>query len=386
MIAKPPDTEGKEGSATLALGAAWVWPATFVALYVALVYLPAHHTGLGVGDGFVAALGALYVVGLSVVLPRLARGGILRAAGSREPIVLLGRGADPLVTETIRPRWRLAAIVTGVLVSTAAAIGSVALAGIVAEATYAHALVSLALGANVLIAAAVALPIPGFTGWALLLAVVDAAGILADQRVRRAARVAQAVGFPAFLLAGLAAGLLGDPMLSLVAFLLAMFTWTRTDVAVGHDVIARFLASHSVGDVARPVASHADADESVADLVERLTDVGIVTLVETSGALVGAIGPRQLAARDRLRRGQLCSELMVPLTKLPLLPATTPAAGLVSQIGRYGFALVRGVPPIGYVEASDLLDRILASAGDGRGAGDGEEPESVGGGPALRAP
>lgn len=379
MNARSPETEERlPGSTTLAIGAGWVWPTTFVALYVALVYLPTHPTGLGVGNGIVATLGALYVVGLSVVLPRLARGGIIRAAGSREPIVLLGCGADPLVTETIRPRWRLAAIVAGVLVSTAAALGSAALAGVAEEATYAHALGSIALGVNVLVAASAAVPIPGFTGWALLLALVDAAGIRTDQRVRRAARIAQAVGFPAFLLAGLVAGLLGDLMLSFVAFLLAMFTWTRTDVAIGHDAIARFLASHIVGDVARPVASHADADETVADLVGRLTDAGVVTLVETGGALVGAIGPRQLAVRDRLGRGQRCSEIMVPLTKLPLLPATTPAAGLVSQVGRYGFALVRGLPPIGYVEASDLLARILGSAGAHRGTADADEREPGG--------
>lgn len=376
MNARSRETEESlRGSTTLAIGAGWVWPTAFVALYVSLVYLPTHHTGPGGGDGFVAALGALYAVGLSVVLPRLIRGGILRAAGSREPIVLLGHSADALLSHTIRPRCRLAAIVTGVLVSTAAALGSAALAGVAEEATYAHALVSLALGANLLIVAAAAVPIPGFTGWALLLALVDAAGIRTDQRVRRAARIAQAVGFPGFLLAGLAAGLLGDLMLSLAAFLLALFTWTRTDVAVGHDAIARFLASHSVGDLARPAASRADADESVADLIERLTDVGVVTLVEVGGALVGAIGPRQLAARDRLRREQRCSELMVPLARLPLLPATTPAAGLVSQVGRYGFALVRGLPPIGYVEASDLLVRILATAGANPGTADAEEGE-----------
>lgn len=362
---------------TLALGAGWVLPAAVVALVVLLIYLPAHHASLGPGDGLVAGLGALYVIGLSVVLPRLVRGGILRAAGSREPIVLLGGGADPLVTAAIRPRWRLVAIAAGALVSTAAALGSAALVGVAEDATYAHALVSLALGANVVVAVAAAVPIPGFIGWALLLALVDAAGVRADQRIRRAVRIAQTLGFPGFLLAGTGAALLGDPMMAMIGFLLAMFTWTRAEVAVGHDVIARFLASHVVGEVARAGASHADADEPVADLVGRLRDTGVVTLVETSGALVGAIGPRQLAARDRIRRGQRCSDLMVPLSKLPLLPATTSAAGLPSRLGRHGFALVRGSPRIAYVEANDLLERILTSGGEGRGTGEGEEPDSV---------
>ena len=364
--------------ATLGLGAGWVLPALFVALFVALFYLPAHHASPRPGEGFVAALGALYVTGLSVVLPRVARGGILRAAGSRDPIVLLGRGPDPLLTATIDPRWRLAAMGAGALLSVAAVLGSAALAEVAEEASYAHALASLAFGANIVVAVAAAVPIPGFTGWALILALVDAAGIPADQRVRRAARIAQAVGSPSLLLVGIVAALLGDLMMSLVAFLLAMFTWTRTDIAVGHDAIARFLASHVVGDVARPVASHADADEPVENLVGRLTETGVVTLVETSGALVGAIGPWQLAARDRLRRGQRCSELMVPLSNLPLPPATMSASGLMPELRRHGLALVRGLSPIAYVEAGDLLARILASAGEGGGTLDGAGRDSGG--------
>lgn len=191
MNPRPLETEGgQSGNVTLALGTAWVWPATFIALFVALIYLPAHQASPGVGEGFIAGLGALYVIGLSVVLPRLVRGGILRAAGSRDPIVLLGRGADPLVTATIRPRWRLLAIGAGAVLSTALALGSAALAGVAEEATYAHALVSLAFGTNVVVAAAAAFPTPGLTGWALLLALVDAAGVPADQRTRRAARLA----------------------------------------------------------------------------------------------------------------------------------------------------------------------------------------------------
>lgn len=167
--------------------------------------------------------------------------------------------------------------------------------------------------------------------------------------------------------------------MALIGFLLAVLTWTRAGVAVGHDVIARFLASHVVGDVARPVTSHADADDPVADLVGRLTDIGVVTLVETSGALVGAIGPRQLASRERVRAGQRCSELMVPLSKVSLLPAATSARVLLPVLSRHGLALVRGSPPIAYVEAGDLLVQILVSAGGGRGTGEEEERDSVGG-------
>lgn len=359
------------GGASLALGAGWLWPATFLAMFIGLIFLPTHHPDVQSGEGLVAFVGSLYIVGLSFVLPRLVRGGILRAVGNRDPIVLLGTGIDPLVTATIRPRWRVAAIAAGVLVSIVAVLGTAVLAGVADETTYAHALVSLALGANLAIAAGAAVPIPGFTGWALLLATVDAAGSGSDQRVRRAARIAQVVGFPAFLALGIGAAMLSDPMIAVLGFLLAMFVWTRSDVAVGHDAIARFLASHVVGDVARPVTSHADADELVDDLASRLTDAGSVTLVETRGALAGAIGPRQFAERDRIRAGQRCSEVMVPLSRLPMLPATTPAAGLLSHVGRHGFALVRTRDALAYIEASDLLERILTSGGDNRNVAPG---------------
>lgn len=354
-------TEGRRpGTATLALGSGWVWPAVLLTLVVSFIYLPAHHRGVGAGDGFIAALGGLYAIGLSVVLPRLVRGGILRPGGSRDPIVLLGRGSDPLVSAAIGPRWRLAAVGGGLLMSTAAALGSAVLVGVSDPATYAHALTTLVLGANIALAAATVVPVPGFAGWAVLLALVDAAGIGADQRIRRAGRVAQTIGVPGFLLAGAGAALLGDPMMLPTGLLLAMFTRTQTDLAVGRDATARFLQSHEVGDVAWPVMSHADAAEPVDDLVARLTEAAVVTLVETSGALVGAIGPRQLDGRDRVRRGQRCSELMVPLSNLPLLSGSTPAAGLLSEVGRYGFALVRASDGLTYVEAGDLLERIQA--------------------------
>ena len=373
---------GTDGSrpvtATLSLGSGWVWPAVLLTLFVSLVYLPAHHQSVGAGESFIAAIGGLYVIGLSVVLPRLVRGGILRLTGRRDPIVLLGRGSDPLVSAAVRPRWRLAAVGGGLLMSTAVALGSGVLVGVSDPATYAHALTGLALGVNVALAAATVVPVPGFAGWALLLALVDAAGIGADQRIRRAARVAQTIGFPAFLLLGVGAALLGDPMMLLTGFLLAMFTRTQTGLAVGRDAIARFLQSHEVGDVARPVTSHADADERVDDLVARLTEAAVVTLVETSGALVGAVGPRQLDGRDRVRGGQRCAELMVPLSKLPLLSASTPAAGLLSEVGRHGFALVRASDGLTYVEASDLLERIQAWAADNRRPTETEDHDAVG--------
>lgn len=355
-------TGGNQPRASLiTLGAGWIWPAVLLALFVSLLYLPAHATNTGATDGFIAMIGALYVVAMSVGLVRLVRGGVLRLAGSDDPIVLLGRGPEPVLDVRIRARWRLAAIGGGSVVAAATALAAALLGETTVAATYAHALASLALGVNLALAASALVPAPGFTGWALILAVVDAAGARPDQRVRRAAGLAQALGLPIFAILGVAAAVVGDPMLMLIAFMIAMVIGTQSRLAVGQDAIARFLEERVVGDLARPIASHAEADESVDAVVARLPDAWAVTAVETSGALVGALGPRQFAARDRRYAGQRASELMVDLADLTLLPASMSAADVLAALGRHGFALVRSPGGLAYIEADELLSQFLAS-------------------------
>lgn len=349
----------------LALGRGWAWPATFVALFIGLAYLPAHRAGGGGGDGLVAAVAALYVVGLAVALPRLARAAILRLAGSSDTIVLIGYAGDRLSSATIRPRWRLAAIAAGLMTSLLGVIGGVALAGVAEPASYAHAVASIVLGANAVVAVGTLVPIPGYTGWALLLSAVDAAGTPVELRVWRAARLGQGIAFPLFLLVGMGAALLGDPMLMLAGFMVAMLSWTQTDLAVGRDQIARFLADRVAGDVARPVTIGAGADDLVDTLLTRAGPGRAVATVEARGALVGAIGPLQLAKHDPARAEQRCSDVMVPIGGVPLLPANTPASSLLVAFGRRGFVLVRMPNGLGYVEAADLLDRILGDESGG---------------------
>ena len=360
----------------LTLGAGWIWPAVLVALFVSLLYLPAHVANSGATDGLIATIAGLYVVAMSVALVRLVRGGVLRLAGSDDPIVLLGRGQEPVLDVRIRARWRLAAIGGGALFASATALAAAVLGETTVAATYAHALASLALGVNLALAASVLVPAPGFTGWALLLALVDAAGARPDQRVRRAARLAQALGLPIFASLGVAAALLGDPMLMLIGFMIAMFIGTQSRLAVGQDAIARFLEERVVGDLARPIASHAEADESVDAVVARLPDAWAVTAVETSGALVGALGPLQFAARDRSYAGQRASELMVALADLTLLPASMPAADVLAALGRHGFALVRSPGGLAYIEADELLSQILASLAPPATATEGASAQS----------
>jgi hypothetical protein len=350
----------------IAFGRGWWWPATFLGAFLVLIYLPTHHSGAGGVGGLVASVAALYALGLSVALPRLVRGSVLRRGGSRDPIVLLGRGADPFLSIGIRPRWRIAAIGVGMAVSLTGAIVSALLLDTADSTTYTHAVATLALGVNVALVAGAFVLAPGFLGWTLLLSLVDAAGSEPDQRVRIAARLARSIGFPVLLLVGVAAALLGDPMLTVLGFLLAAFTWTGTRLAVSHDAIARFLESHLVGDVARPATSHADADELVENLPGPMDGEAKVTLVETSGALVGAIGPLQLGGRDRFHRGERCSELMVPLSSLPLLRPTAPATVLLPALGRHGFAIVTAADGLGHVEASDLLETIQAWVAEDR--------------------
>ena len=352
--------ESRADGDLLALGTGWVWPAALAAAVLAFIYLPAHTAGTSATTDLIVSIGGLYVLGASVGLTRIVRGAVLRLAGSRQPIVLLGRGPDPLPDARIRPRWRLAAIIAGGSASIAAASLAALLGGFAPPTTYAHALADLGLVVNLALAAGMLVPAPGFLGWALLLACVDAAGIPADQRVRRTAAFVQGVVVPMIVGAGVVAAFLGNPILTLASFLVAMMVGAEGQLAVGRDAIARFLSGRSVGDLARPVISHADSSEAVNAVTARLSGEHDVTLVESGGALVGALGPRQLARRNRTREGERVSELMVDLVDLPFLPAAKPAADILAVIGRHGFALVRIPGGLGSIEADDVLAQMIA--------------------------
>lgn len=360
----PPNAE--QGAGPVTLGSGWRWPATFVAMFVALFYVPGHNPTSSGGDDLVATVAVLYVLGLLVVGVRLTRGVILRVGGSREPIVLLGSGSDPLISEAIRPRWRLAAVAAGAIAPMVAAVAAGRLGALADPTTSAHLIASLVLGVSAVIAAGVLIPAPGFSGWALVLGIVDSAGARPEQRVRRAGRIARTVGVPVLFAAGFAAGLFGDPMLMILGFALGFLTWGGSQAAAAQDATERFLAAHAAGEVARPLADHAEGDEPIGDLVARLrTDFAVVT-VEGGGAVLGAIGPRQLAARDAAADDKRCSDTMVPLASLRLLGPASPAVDVLPEIARHGFALVRDPDGLGYVEASDLgrQIRIWVALGD----------------------
>ena len=363
-------SQGGSAGGLVTVGSGWVWPAVLAAAFLALIYLPGHNPASTGGGGLIVTVAALYVMGMTVVGVRVVRGTILRAGGSREPITLLGRGPDPLVSSALRPRIRLAAVAAGALVPLLAAFIAYRLVGLADPTTDAHAIAGLALGANAVIAAGVLIPAPGFPGWALVLAVVDAAGVTPDRRVRQAARVARLAGVPILLAAVIAASVIGHPMLMPLGFLLAFMLWSGIQATVGQDTAARFLAGHTAGEVARPVTSDASPDEPVVDLVARLRTDHDVVAIASGGGVIGALGPGQLAARGGVQRGARCEDVMVPLASLRLLGRMSPSVELLPELARHGFALVSDPDGLGYVEASDLRRqiRIWTALGD-RGAG-----------------
>lgn len=364
----PPD--GGRSAGWVIFGSGWVWPASIVIVFVALMYLPAHLPSSGGIDQLTATVASLYVVGLSVAAPRLLRGVIVRAGGNRDPIVLLGRGPDPLIGNSVRARWRLTASAGSCAASLMTALVAALLTVGADPATYAHAVGGLAVGVNLVIAAAILVPVPGFAGWTLLLGLVDAAGVPPDRRVRSAARLARFVGVPMLLTVGIAVVSLGNLILAPVSFVLALLAWTQSGAAAARDAAVRFLAGHRAGELARPVMSRVDPDEPLDDLIACRRRANAVTIVEASDGVLGAIGPKQIAERGVATRGERCRDVMVPLVELRPQPATAPAADLLPLLAGHGFALV-GLPDgLGYVEESDLATqiRIWVALGD-RGIG-----------------
>jgi hypothetical protein len=348
---------GGQGDRMLTLGSGWIWPAILAILFIVLVYVPSHPSRGGM-DEAAASLALIYTLGLSLMTPRLLRGVILRHGGGRGPIVLLGRGPAMLTDELIRARWRFAAVAMSTAVSVAAAFVAGRLAVAADPASYQHGVVSLAFGANLVIAAGILVPAPGFAGWALFLGLVDGTGVRLDRRVRRAARIAQVVGVPIMLAVGVAAALVGDSMFLVIAFALALITWTQSTAVVGRDVTARFLAAHRAGEIVRPIMRHVDPEEALEGLIAYPGPGHVVTMVEVDGCVLGAIGPRQMAGRGSVSRRERCREVMIPLAALRPTAAASPAADLLPKLGEYGFALVAGPDGLGYIEVSDLATQI----------------------------
>jgi hypothetical protein len=82
-------------------------------------------------------------------------------------------------------------------------------------------------------------------------------------------------------------------------------------------------------------------------------------VVDAQGALVGALGPRQIAAALADASGNpRYGDVMVPLQSLSVFPARTPAIAVLSELAKHGFAVVRDDAGLGVVEADDVGRQI----------------------------
>lgn len=369
---RPPD---RLAPGLFAIGHGWLPPAVLLFAFIAIAYLPTHPVG---GSGVVAAAGAIYVVSMMVVLPRVARGLVLRRAGLAEPIVLLGRGSNVLQRPALSPWRRLAAIASGALVSAVAAIGALVLLAGLSPDTYPHAIGTVALATNLVLLLGAVTPIPGFGGWAALLALADLRGVGAEGRVSQAAawtRVAALVLIAGSMIGGVVTG---DPMAISIGLLLGAVAWQAARAALGVDAAERFFARHSASDLTRPLTAVRQVDDLLVDLGPVARGAPALVL-DTGGALVGVIGPRQLRAAERSAVAR-CSDVMVPIRALSLTSASAPASNLLAGLATHGFAVVRGDSGISVADADDVGRQLrIWSLVAGWGRGRRSTPTNVAG-------
>jgi hypothetical protein len=351
------------------------WPTAMAAGLVALAYLPVHGPLIPDMEGIAAGLAVLYAAALSVMAPMIIEGIILRAGGGVGPIVLMRQRSTRLATEVLGSRWRIAAIIAGTIVSLAGVAAGAVLSAGMDPGTPAHEIAGVALTVNAVLLAGVLFPAPGFTGWALLLALIDATCAGSEQRVQLAARVARVVGVPILGAGSTAAALAGSPPLAVVGILLAVMTWRRCQqaaeqdainrrlAAAGQDALVRFLCVHTAGQVARRVTRRVRSGNATSVAGAGLPDIDRVLLVEAHGEILGAIGPRQRSARRATGAPGPSGAIMVPIGSFALLEPRSPAVELLPEMARHGFALVFGPAGLAYVDPAQLGRRVGAWAG-----------------------
>ncbi len=336
----------------LAIGAGWTAPALLALAFVALIDVPAHGARLD-WDGLIAVVAMMYVLALSVAIPRTIRGSLLRAGGSLGPIVLLGRGSDASTSTWVAPRSRGAAIVASDAVSGAIAALALALSSGEQAIGYPHAIATLAFGVNAALAARALVPIPGLDGWALLLALIDDRRPGDRRRILRAARAAKRLSTPATLLVWAIGLVLGQPVFAVLGILLGVLVWTQADLSESRDIVDAFLEQHTADDIARPMTAFVRAGDPIQPLLASLPVVWMV--VGAPGELLGFIGPRQLVrALAMIEQPVAYRDAMTPIETTPVLPPDAPGTALLAPIVRNGFAVVRMAEGLGYVEAGEL--------------------------------
>lgn len=343
--------------ATLTLGRGWALPAVVLGIILAASFLPAHGV-TGVVDILAATVAALGLSAASLAAPRWARSAVLARGGG---LALLGSAPVWQAGLEASARRRLAAVAVGAAISAAGVAVTATLLVTVESLTAGHAVLLVALYANVALLLSNVVPMPSWPGWALLVALLDLRGPTAERAVDRAVSIARGVIIAeSAAIATLAIGS-GDWMLLLLSGLLVFQGWTQTTVAKADDVIGRYLTTRRVGHVAREVSVIAAPDEPALAAIARCVTEGAVIAVQEGNALLGAIGPHQAAAVPPSAQTR-CADVMVSVAQLEMLRSEAPALSALAQLDRFGFTLVLEGGRLLYVEANDLLQRILLTA------------------------
>jgi len=343
---------------TLTLGRGWLLPASLVALILAGSYLPAHGVA-GLLDIAASTIAALGLVAASLAAPRWIRGVVTARSGS---LPLLGSEQAWDAEPAVSARRRIVAVALGAAASAAAIAASASLLVGSDPVSAGHAVMVIALYANVALLLSNVTPVPPWAGWQLLLALLDARGIAAEERVDRAVPIARAVIAAEAAAVAAVAVSSSDWVLLVPAALLVWQGWMQTTIARADHVIHRYLTARRLGEVAQDLSTTARPDESALLAAgRRPSDRALVAVMDGDGFL-GAIGPRQVAAVSPTESRTRCSDVMIPVDRMELLRSEAPAASALVQLDRYGFALVTGTRRLRYVEVDDLLQRILLTA------------------------
>lgn len=335
--------------------AAWAAVGVLAFAFVTLIYIPTHGSLLDL-SGLGAAVAIMLILAASIAVPRVIRGSILGKEGLRQPIAALARGSAAPTDRLVSPRRRAAAIVAGAASSAAIAALALNISRTQPVTGYPHAVATFTFVANAALAVRALVPAPGLSGWALLLALVDLRSPDDPRRVVHATHAAKRLSIAATILATAYGVATGAPILGLLALILGLFVWTRADVAENLDIIDRFLAGRTAGDVARPLTAFLWADESVrAPLPAQLV---VSMVLGRDGELLGFIGPRQLVkALARDAQPVACGDAMAPIEMTELVSRDMPALELKPRMDRHGFAVIRMARGLGVVEVGELARR-----------------------------
>lgn len=343
---------------TLTLGRGWALPAIVLAIVLASSYLPAHGV-TGLVDVLAATIAALGLAAASLAAPRWARAAVLARGG---PVVTIGAAPGWQAPSVESARRRIVAVAVGASVSAAGLTAAASLVMASEILTAGHAVLLVAVYANVTLLLSNLVPMPPWPGWTLLLALLDLRRTSDEASIDRAVPIARGV-----ILAEAAAGpalavSVGDWMLLPLAALLVWQGWMQTTVARADDRIGRYLSARRVRSVAREVSASAAPDEPALAAIAHGASGGAVIAVRDGDALLGAIGPRQAAAVARSEPRARSVDVMVSVEQLELLRPEAPALSALPQLERFGFALTLEDGRLRYVEASDLLHRVLLTA------------------------